>query len=100
MDDSVHISPVIAGSETPSSIKKAIHNTSNWASTSVFLSQIIVVYIVIFAAIINLTLFPEGRQELWITLLSSSIGYLLPSPTIKKPSNKTLFELSSTNNVQ
>jgi len=100
MDDSVHVNTVIAGSETPSSIKKAVHNTSNWASTSVFFSQIVIVYVVIFAAIINLTLFPEGRQELWITLLSSGIGYLLPSPTIKKPSNKTLFELSSTNNVQ
>ena len=99
MDDSIHVNPPTVGSETPSSVKKVVHNTSNWASTSVFFSQIVIVFVVIFAAIINLTLFPEGRQELWITLLSSSIGYLLPSPTIKKPSNKTLFELTSTNNV-
>jgi len=99
MDDSIHINPPTVGSETPSSFSKKAVSTSNWTSTSVFFSQIAIIYVVIFAAIINLTLFPEGRQELWITLLSSSIGYLLPSPTIKKPSNKTLFELTPTNDV-
>jgi hypothetical protein len=69
-----------------------------WTTTTVFVTQVIVVYAVIIAAIVNLTFFPEGRQELWITLLSSSIGYLLPSPTIKKPKSSkasSLQEVSS-----
>jgi len=71
-----------------------------WSTTTVFLAQVIVVYVVIIAAIVNLTFFPDGRQELWITLLSSGIGYLLHSPTIKKPSASkalSLIEAGGTN---
>jgi ABC-type microcin C transport system permease subunit YejB len=44
--------------------------------------QMIVVYVIIVTSIVNLSL-QNGKNELWITLLSSAIGYALPSPTLK-----------------
>jgi FtsH-binding integral membrane protein len=41
----------------------------------------IVVYVIIVTSIVNLSL-QNGKNELWITLLSSAIGYALPSPTL------------------
>ena len=58
----------IAGKDVPS-------------SEIVFFSQIIVVYIVIITCIINLSL-QNGPHDLWIALMSSSLGYILPSPAI------------------
>lgn len=49
----------------------------------VYLSQIVIIYIVIIAAIVNLSISAD-RPELWSSLLSGSLGYLLPSPAIKK----------------
>ena len=60
----------IAGKDVPS-------------SEIVFFSQIIVVYIVIITCIINLSL-NNGPHDLWIALMSSSLGYILPSPAISK----------------
>lgn len=51
----------------------------------VFFGQIILLYVVVIAAIVNLS-YPalaESRSALWISLLSSSIGYILPHPTFK-----------------
>lgn len=49
----------------------------------VYFCQMIIVYIIIITSIINLSLH-NGSSELWITLLSSSIGYALPNPKLKK----------------
>lgn len=49
----------------------------------VFFSQIVVVYIVIITCIANLSLSQQPR-DLWISLLSSCLGYILPSPAIRK----------------
>jgi hypothetical protein len=77
------------------SIPNSVHESQSssasnksWSSTTVFVTQVIIVYVVILCSLLNLTFYPGVRQELWITLLSSSIGYLLPSPSIKKPSNR------------
>jgi hypothetical protein len=48
----------------------------------VYFCQMIVVYVIIVTSIVNLSL-QNGKNELWITLLSSAIGYALPSPTLK-----------------
>lgn len=48
----------------------------------VFFSQIFILYIVIVASIVNLSI-SNDNTNLWITLLSSSIGYMLPNPSIK-----------------
>lgn len=51
----------------------------------VFFCQVILVYIVAGIALSQLALKPEGPQTtLWTALLSSSLGYLLPSPQLKK----------------
>ena len=49
----------------------------------VFFAQIIIIYIVIIACIVNLSL-KIGESNMWVALLSSCLGYLLPSPTIAK----------------
>lgn len=50
---------------------------------TVFISQVIILYIVILTCIINLSL-KNGISELWVSLLSYSLGCLLPSPQLKK----------------
>ena len=47
-----------------------------------FFSQVIILYIIIIACLVNITL-KQGNRELWCGLLGSSIGYLLPSPRLK-----------------
>jgi len=51
-------------------------------SEIVFFIQVLLVYIVVIVSIVNLTI---GRDDdkLWIALLSSSLGYILPSPSLK-----------------
>ena len=49
----------------------------------VFIFQVIIFYIVIITCIINLSL-KNGTSELWVSLLSYSLGCILPSPKIKK----------------
>ncbi len=51
-------------------------------SDSLYISQIILVYIIVIASICNLSLGTEQR-ELWIALLGSSLGYILPNPSSK-----------------
>lgn len=48
----------------------------------VFFCQVIVIFTVIVCSIYNLSV-SHPLESLWISLLSSSIGYLLPSPTLK-----------------
>lgn len=52
------------------------------SSEIVFFTQIIVVYLVIITCIANLTL-GNNPHDLWISLLASSLGYILPSPTMR-----------------
>lgn len=49
----------------------------------VFFSQIIVLYIVIIVSLINLTI-ENGENNIWLSLLSASIGYVLPNPSLRK----------------
>ena len=58
-------------------------------SEIVYFCQMIAVYIIIVRSIVNLSL-QNGKNEMWITLLSSVIGYALSSPTLKvaKPEEK------------
>ncbi len=52
-------------------------------SEIVYFTQVILLYGIIITSIVNLSL-RTGLDELWTTLLCSSIGYLLPSPDIRK----------------
>lgn len=51
-------------------------------SQIVFFSQVILVYIVVITSIVNLSLQTDDKK-IWIILLSSCLGYLLPNPTLK-----------------
>jgi hypothetical protein len=54
-------------------------------SEIVFFFQVILIYIIVITAIVNLTL-NQDEGKIWIALLSSCLGYLLPSPSIKDKS--------------
>ena len=49
----------------------------------VFLCQVIILYTVIVVSIYNLTV-AHDYSTLWTALLSSSLGYLLPNPSLKR----------------
>jgi hypothetical protein len=54
-------------------------------SEIVFGAQVLLIYIIVITAIVNLSLNNEtGESKIWIILLSSCLGYILPSPKIKK----------------
>ena len=50
----------------------------------VYFCQILLVYAIVVTAIVNLSLHSHNT-ELWVSLLSSAIGYALPSPTLHRP---------------
>ena len=47
-----------------------------------YITQVIIIYIVIITCIINLSI-SNGDSNLWTALLSSCLGYILPNPTMK-----------------
>ena len=72
-------------------------------SAAVFFEQIIVIYIVVITSIVNLSVqdcnCPKlGVCNLWIAMLSSAVGYLLPNPSMginrinnsEQPANTTI----------
>lgn len=57
-------------------------------SEMVFVCQIILIYIVVVVSLVNLSQ-DNGPVHLWVALLSSAIGYVLPNPSIdRKPEEK------------
>jgi hypothetical protein len=50
-----------------------------------FVVQISIVFILVVVCLINLTL-EIGNKLMWTFILSSSIGYLLPNPRLRKMS--------------
>lgn len=46
-----------------------------------FFAQTLILYVVVVSAIVKLALGGGDNQAVWISLLSSCIGYLLPHPT-------------------
>ena len=51
-------------------------------SEIVFVCQIILIYVVVGVSPFNLTR-GHGTDNLWVALLSSSLGYVLPNPSIE-----------------
>ncbi len=68
-------------SSEPNSTKQ-LKNTFPSASICLFIAQILVIVLVIAASIYNLSRH-NGDTNLWTALLSSSIGYILPNPSLK-----------------
>ena len=51
---------------------------------AVFFSQVIILYTVVLACIVNLSIVGnEDKDTLWVALLSSCLGYMLPNPSMK-----------------
>lgn len=73
-------------------IMERLHSTSteSWRflgsklpkSEIVYFCQMTVVYTIIITSVVNLSL-TNGSSELWIYLLSSAIGYVLPDLSLK-----------------
>ena len=49
----------------------------------IYFSQVTLIFIVVIACITNLSLGNE-HETVWISLLCSSLGYILPAPTLKE----------------
>ena len=47
----------------------------------VFFSQTIILYLIILTSVINLSI--GNESEMWLILLSTSLGAILPNPTLK-----------------
>ena len=52
-------------------------------SEIVFFCQTFIIYIVVVTSLVNITL-QNGPLNLWIALLGSGLGYLLPHPSLDK----------------
>ena len=55
----------------------------------VFFSQIIMLYIVIITCIVNLSM--GNESEMWLILLSTSLGAILPNPDLKLHTKQKAF---------
>jgi hypothetical protein len=82
------------GSEVrPKSTTSSIGSTiSSWVGRLrtrpeiVFMSQMLVIFVVIAFSLFNLTrgTLDDKEGKLWVVLLSSCLGYILPNPTIAR----------------
>jgi hypothetical protein len=54
----------------------------------VFFFQIFIIFIVVMTCVINLSI-NNGNSNLWTALLSSCLGYILPSPSPTSNSRST-----------
>lgn len=61
----------------------------------VFFSQVLLIYVVVITAIINLS-FYNSNTQLWIGLLCACLGYLLPSPLPKLPTTSLPVDVLKT----
>ncbi len=65
-------------------------HTSNWhvlgskfpKTEIVFFTQVLLIYGVVITSLVNISL--GKANELWIVLLTSCLGYILPNPTLKR----------------
>ena len=69
------------------SVEDVVDASDGWhilgTECPVFLCQVVVLYTVIVVSIYNVTV-GHGDSTLWTALLSSSLGYLLPNPSMKR----------------
>lgn len=82
MDDEINRSSVATSIKSDDSMWKLCGREVS-RSALVFLFQITILYIAIITCFVNLTV-RNGPVELWITILSLSLGSILPSPKVKK----------------
>ena len=54
----------------------------------VYFSQTVIIYVVIFTCLINLSFGIGEDSTLWTALLGSCLGYIMPHPSISKEERK------------
>ena len=54
-------------------------------SELVYFTQIIVLSVIIVTSIVNLSIPNSKNDQLWLSMLCSAVGYILPSPHISTP---------------
>ena len=52
----------------------------------IYYCQVVAIYIIFVACVVNLSL-GGGQDTVWASMLSASIGYLLPAPKFEKSKN-------------
>ena len=52
---------------------------NNKKSSIIYFTQVVLIYMVVVVCLINLSI-GTGNQALWSSLLSGSLGYILPAP--------------------
>ena len=69
-------------SPAPSMVESKPFTKKNFV---VYIVQLVVLTIVILVALVNLSLgLQQDNKDMWVAMLSSCIGYLLPAPTYKR----------------
>lgn len=58
----------------------------------VFFTQVLLIYFVVITCIVNLAI-DRGNNLVWSNLLSACVGYMIPSPNIKKDKNTVYRQL-------
>jgi positive regulator of sigma E activity len=53
-------------------------------SLIVYLCQILIIYVIVIVSLYNITFHYEKDLNLWVGLLCSAVGYLLPAPALNK----------------
>ena len=61
----------------------------------IYFCQVLTVYIVVITSIVNLCV-SDKNTCLWSSLVSGSVGYLLPSPSISKKKQNDIISYDST----
>lgn len=56
----------------------------------IYSCQVCVIYLIVVVCLVNLSLYND-KDCIWSTLLSASIGYLLPPPKLKRIKNDPLL---------
>jgi len=60
-------------------------------SEVIYFSQVILIYIVSIACVVNLSI-AQGNLHIWSNILCACIGYMIPAPRIKKLKNNNNHE--------
>jgi hypothetical protein len=63
----------------------------------VYFTQIFTIFIVIISCIVNLSI--GNRSELWLVLLSTSLGAILPNPSLKQISGVSAIPVHGHDNL-
>ena len=77
-------SPATGQDDTPVATPIVAVEGTTISTKVIFAAQIGIIYVVVIGSLINLSL-EVGDSNLWVALLASSLGYILPAPSLRTP---------------